>query len=167
MPDDTDGLWLPQPAGVAPPRRERTAIVRTFMAARPGTAAVVFAIVPLFLLADSVAAYYGFAPGPARKAMLVVAGAAALMLALEICAGALWLGGRLVRRLERSWRTWREAHRAYPRRLLRPIRLLLLALLVAFIIRPPSTTAIKLRSAARRPRRRGWLEVGNLDFGQN
>ena len=168
MPDDTDGLWLPQPAGVAPPRRERTAIVRTFMAARPGTAAVVFAIVPLFLLADSVAAYYGFRPGPARQAMMVVAGVAALMLVFEICAGALWLGGRLFTRLESSWRTWRQAHRAHPRRLLRPIRLALVALLVALIIRPPSPTAIKLRSAARRRRR--WrlpLEVGNLDFGQN
>jgi hypothetical protein len=167
LPDDPGGLWLPQPAGVTAPRRERTAIVRAFIAARPGTAAVVFAIVPLFLLADSIAAYYGFAPGPARKAMLVVAGAAALMLALEICAGTLWSCGRLLRRLERSWRTWREAHHAHRRRLLRPIRLLLLALLIAFIIRPPSPTAIKLRSAARRPRRRRWLEVGNLDFGQN
>jgi hypothetical protein len=167
LPEDPGGLLLPQPAGVTAPRRERTAIVRTFMASRPGTAAVVFAIVPLFLLADSIAGYYGFAPGPARKAMLVVAGAAVLMLALEVCAGGLWVGGRLGRRLERSWRTWREAHHAHPRRLLRPIRLVLLALLVACIIRPPSPTATRLRSAARRPRRRRWLEVGNLDFGQN
>ena len=167
MPEDPGGLWVPQPAGVAAPRRERTAIVRAFMTARPGTAAVVFAIVPLFLMADSIAAYYGFAPGPARKAMLVGAGAAALMLALEICAGALWTGGRLLRRLERTWRTWREAHQAHPRRLLRPVRLVLIALLVAFIIRPPSRTAIKLRSAARRRGRKRWLEVGSLDFGQN
>jgi hypothetical protein len=168
LPEEPVGLWLPQPAGVAAARHERRPMLRTFMGARPGTAAVVFAIVPLFLLADSVAAYYGFRPGPARQAMMVVAGVAALMLVFEICAGALWLGGRLFTRLESSWRTWRQAHRAHPRRLLRPIRLALLALLVAFIIRPPSPTGIKLRSAARR--RRGWrlrLEVGNLDFGQN
>jgi len=143
-------------------------MVRTFMAARPGTAAFVFAIVPLLLLADSVAAYYGFGPGPARKAMMVVAGAAVLMLAVEICCGALWLGGRLLRRLESSSRAWRQAHHAHPWRPLRPIRLALLALLVAVIIRPPSAPAIKLRSAARRRGARRWrLEVGNLDFGQN
>jgi hypothetical protein len=138
------------------------------MAARPGTAAFVFAIVPLLVLADSVAAYYGFGAGPARKAMLAVAGAAALILALEICCGVLWLGGQLLRRLQSSWRAWRQAHHAHPLRVLRPIRLTLLALLVAFIIRPPSPTAMKLRSAARwRGQRRWRLEVGNLDFGQN
>ena len=168
MPEDPVGLWLPQPAGAATARGERRATVRTFMAARPGTAAFVFAIVPLFLLADSVAAYYGFGPGPARKAMMVVAGAAVLMLALEICGGALWLGSRLLRRLESSWRAWRQAHHAHRRRLLRPIRLALLALLVAWIIRPPSPTGIKLRAAARRRGQRRWgLEVGNLDFGQS
>ncbi len=143
-------------------------MVRTFMAARPGTAAFVFAIVPLLLLADCVAAYYAFGPGPARKAMMVVAGAAVLMLALEICCGALWLGGRLLRRVESSSRAWRQAHHAHPRRPLRPIRLALLALLVALIIRPPSLLTIKLRSAARRRGARRWrLEVGSLDFGQN
>jgi len=168
LPEDPVGLWLPQPAGVTAARRERKALVRAFIAARPGTAAFVFAIVPLFVLADSVAAYYGFGPGPARKAMIVVAGAAALMLALEICAGVLWLAGRLFERIESWWRVWRQAHHAYPRRLLRPIRLALLALLVAVIIRPPRPPAIKLRSAARRGRARRWpLEVGNLDFGQN
>jgi hypothetical protein len=168
LPEDPVGLWLPQPAGVAPARRERRAMLRTFMAARPGAAAFVFAIVPLLLLADSVAAYYGFRPGPARKAMMVVAGAALLMLALEICCGALWLGGRLLRRLECSWRAWRQAHHAHPRRPLRPIRLALLALLVALIIRPPSPPAVKLRAAARRRGAKRWgLEVGNLDFGQN
>ena len=99
---------------------------------------------------------------------MVVAGVATLMLALEICAGVLWLGGRLFAHAESAWRTWRHAHHAHPRRFLRPIRLLLLALLVAFIIRPPSPTGTRLRSAARRRRR--WrlpLEVGNLDFGQN
>ena len=143
-------------------------MIRAFIAARPGTAAFVFAIVPLFVLADSVAAYYGFGPGPARKTMIVVAGAAALTLALEICAGVLWLGGQLLERLASRWRVWRHAHHAYPRRLLRPIRLALLALLVAVIIRPPRPPAIKLRSAARRGRTRWWpFEVGNLDFGQN
>jgi hypothetical protein len=172
LPEEPVGLWLPQPAGAAPAPRERKAVVRAFIAARPGTAAFVFAIVPLFLLADAIAAYYGFGPGPARKAMMVVAGAAALMLALEICCGLLWLAGQLFARLERWWHAWRQAHHAYPRRLLRPIRLALLALLVAMIIRPPRRPAIKLRSAARRGRARRWarhwpLEVGNLDFGQN
>ena len=143
-------------------------MLRTFMDSRPGTAAVVFAIVPLFLLADSVAAYYGFRPGPGRQAMMVVAGLAALTLAFEVCAGALWLGGRLFTRLESWWRTWRLAHRAHPWRLLHPIRLALLALLVALIIRPPSPPAVKLRAAARRRGAKRWgLEVGNLDFGQN
>jgi hypothetical protein len=168
LPEEPVGLWLPQPAGGAAARRERRPLLRTFLRARPGTAAVVFAIVPLFLLADAVAAYYGFRAGPGRQAMMVVAGVAALILAVELCAGTLWLAARLFTRLDRSWRTWRHAHPAYPGRLLRPIRLALLALLVALIIRPPSPTAIKLRSAARRRRR--WrlpLEVGNLDFGQN
>jgi hypothetical protein len=168
LPEEPVGLWFPQPAGAAAPRRERGAMLRTFMKARPGTAAVVFAIVPMFLFADSVAAYYGFRPGPARQAMLVVAGVAALMLLLELSAGALWLAGRLFMRLASVRRSWRQTHRAHAWRLLHPIRLALLALLVAFIIRPPSSTRIRLRSATRRRRR--WrlpLEVGNLDFGQN
>jgi len=168
LPEEPVGLWLPQPAGGAAARRERRPMLRTFLRARPGTAAVVFAIVPLFLLADAGAAYYGFRPGPARQVMAVLAGVAALVLAVELCAGALWLAARVFTRLDHSWRTWRQAHPAYPGRLLRPIRLALLALLIAFIIRPPSPTGIKLRSAARQRRR--WrlpLEVGNLDFGQN
>jgi hypothetical protein len=168
LPEEPVGLWLPQPVGGAAARAERRPTLRTFLRAQPGTAAVVFAIVPLFLLADAVAAHYGFRPGPARQVMMVLAGVAALILAVELCAGGLWLAARLFTRLVRWWRTWRQAHHAYPARLLRPIRLALLALLVAFIIRPPTLTGIKLRSAARQRRR--WrlpLEVGNLDFGQN
>ena len=80
----------PNPAGGVTALRERRAALRTFIAARPGTAAVVFTAAPVLIGADSVAAYYGFSPGPARKAMLVLAGLAALALALEGVAAALW-----------------------------------------------------------------------------
>ena len=166
MSEDPVGLWVPQPAGGATAPRERRAALRTFIAARPGTAAVVFTAVPVLIGADSVAAYYGFSPGPARKAMIVLAGLAALALALEGVAAVLWCALGLCAQSAARWRLLRQAHPAPAHWLVRPIRSRTLAWLVALVIRPPVPTRIRLPSAPRW-RERWRFEVGDLDFGQN
>jgi hypothetical protein len=127
---------------------------------------VVFAVVPLLIGADSVAASYAFAAGPGRMVMMVLAGLAALTLALESAAAALWLGAVLRRRSAVWWRAWRHAHPAPAHWLVRPVRSVTLGLLVALVIRPPVPTRIRLPSSARW-RARWRFEVGDLDFGQN
>jgi hypothetical protein len=173
---------LPQPATAGATRQERKAarreagaarvdrkaIARLFTLARPSTAALVFAAVPPFLLADSVAAYFAFGAGPARAAMMILAGVALVALALEVCFVILWLGGVLLRRSADSWRAWRLAHHAQTKRLLRPFRLALLALLIALVIRPPIPAWLMSGSVLRSHGNKRWrIEYGGLDFGQN
>ena len=182
MSEDPLGLWLPQPAAAGATRRERRAarreagaarvdrkaIGRSFTVAGPSTAALVFAAVPLLLFADFAAAYYAFGAGPIRAVMMILAGVALAVLAVEVGVVILWLGGVLLRRSAESWRAWRLTHPAQTKRLMRPLRLAFLALLIALVIRPPIPAWIVSRSFPRWHGIKLWrMEGADLDFGQN
>jgi hypothetical protein len=180
--EDPLGLWLPQPAAAGATRRERRAarreassaridrkaIGRLLTVTRPSTAALVFAAVPPLLFADFAAAYFAFSAGPTRAVMMVLAGVALALLAVEVGFVILWLGGVLLRRSAESWRAWCLTHPAQIKRLIRPLRLMLLALLIALVIRPPIPAWIVSRPF---PRWHGiklrGIEGRDLDFGQN